>query len=125
MCETNHTGALCAPQPARKQCRHYSAAKKTNVTLAVIRPSPIIAPNIEPILIALLDAGYVSCDPDGWITTAQGCKVVEGKSLTSADSARICGVTQISQRDENPPASGALRALSVSVTVRCELSACK
>jgi hypothetical protein len=44
-----------------------------------IRPSPTIAPNIEPILSALLDAGYVTRGPDGWIATAQGCNLIEGK----------------------------------------------
>ena len=44
-----------------------------------IRPSQTIVPNIEPILIALLDAGYVTCGPDGWIATADGCNVIEGK----------------------------------------------
>jgi hypothetical protein len=42
-----------------------------------IRPSPTIAPNIEPILSALLDVGYVTRGPDGWIATAQGCSVIE------------------------------------------------
>jgi len=44
-----------------------------------IRPSQTIVPNIEPILIALRDAGYVTCGPDGWIATADGCNVIEGK----------------------------------------------
>jgi hypothetical protein len=44
-----------------------------------IRPSPTIAPSIEPILSALLDAGYVTRGPDGWIATAQGCNAIEGK----------------------------------------------
>jgi hypothetical protein len=43
-----------------------------------IRPSPTIAPSIEPILSALLDAGYVTRGPDARPPPAQGCNLIEG-----------------------------------------------
>jgi hypothetical protein len=46
-----------------------------------MRPSSNTAPNIEPILSALLDAGYVTRGPDGWTATAEGCNVIERKRI--------------------------------------------
>ena len=51
-----------------------------------IRPSPSTVPNIEPILSALLDAGYVTCGPDGWTATAEGCNVIERKRVNKLTS---------------------------------------
>lgn len=42
-----------------------------------IRPSSDIAPNIEPIAMALRNEGYVTRTPEGWIATAAGCNVIE------------------------------------------------
>jgi len=52
-----------------------------------MRPSPTIASNIEPLLIALRDSGYVTCGADGWFATAEGCELVE--SRRTADKARL------------------------------------
>ena len=42
-----------------------------------IRPSRTIAPNLEPIVTALHNAGYVTCGPEGWIATAAGCSKIQ------------------------------------------------
>jgi hypothetical protein len=42
-----------------------------------IRPTQHIAPNIEHLVIALSNAGYVTCGPDGWTATAEGCDLIE------------------------------------------------
>ena len=47
-------------------------------TLA-IRPVRTIASSLEPIVIALQSAGYVTYSPDGWIATAEGCELIEQK----------------------------------------------
>ena len=52
-----------------------------------LRPSPNTAPNIQPILSALLDAGYVTCGPDGWTATAEGCNVIERRRINASTSA--------------------------------------
>jgi hypothetical protein len=62
-----------------------------DVHLAVLkslamRPSPNTALNIEPILSALLDAGYVTCGPDGWTATAEGCNLIERKRINKRTS---------------------------------------
>ena len=51
-----------------------------------IRPSPSTVPNIESILSALLDAGYVTRGPDGWTATAEGCNVIERKRVNKLTS---------------------------------------
>jgi hypothetical protein len=47
-------------------------------TLA-IHPVRTIASSLEPIVIALQSAGYVTYSPDGWIATAKGCELIEQK----------------------------------------------
>ena len=47
-------------------------------TLA-IRPARTIAPSLEPIVIDLQSAGYVTSSADGWIATAEGCELIEQK----------------------------------------------
>ena len=42
-----------------------------------IRPSQSIVPSIQPIVIGLQQAGYVTNGPSGWIATAKGCEVLE------------------------------------------------
>jgi hypothetical protein len=42
-----------------------------------VRPSREIAPSVQPLVIALLEAGHVSYGPDGWTATAQGCHALE------------------------------------------------
>jgi hypothetical protein len=43
----------------------------------VLRPSALLAPNLEGIVRALETAGYVSKSPAGWIATAKGCEELE------------------------------------------------
>jgi hypothetical protein len=43
------------------------------------RPSRDIAPAVQPLVVELLNAGYVANDEaSGWTTTAAGCALVEG-----------------------------------------------
>ena len=42
-----------------------------------LRPSLAIASNLKPLVTALRDAGYITCGPDGWIATAEGCRLVQ------------------------------------------------
>ena len=42
-----------------------------------IRPSQSIVPSIQPIVIGLQQAGYVTNGPSGWIATAKGCEALE------------------------------------------------
>jgi hypothetical protein len=43
------------------------------------RPSQELPPSIRPRVIALLEVGYVTRGPDGWITTALGCQMLAQK----------------------------------------------
>jgi hypothetical protein len=52
---------------------HYLALLKS----LVLRPSRTIAHNLEPIVVALHDAGYVTRGPEGWIATAAGCAMIQ------------------------------------------------
>jgi hypothetical protein len=53
-----------------------------------LRPSRTIAHNLEPIAVALLNAGYVARGPEGWIATAAGCAMIqEGRARWQADAA--------------------------------------
>ena len=54
-----------------------------------IRPSRTIAPNLEPIATALLNEGYVSCGPDGWIATAKGCNLIQRSPARFAQQGSI------------------------------------
>lgn len=47
-----------------------------------IRPTRHIAPNIEHLVTALSDAGYVAYGPDGWTATAEGCDLIERTRTT-------------------------------------------
>jgi hypothetical protein len=52
-----------------------------------IRPSQELPPNIRPRATALLEAGYVTRGPDGWITTPLGCQLLaKGRSTVGADT---------------------------------------
>jgi hypothetical protein len=42
-----------------------------------IRPSQSIVLSVQPIVIDLQHAGYVTNGPSGWIATAKGCEVLE------------------------------------------------
>jgi hypothetical protein len=54
-------------------------------TLAT-RPSQELPPTIRPRATALLEAGYVSRGPDGWVTTSLGCQVLaQERSTVSTD----------------------------------------
>lgn len=44
-----------------------------------IRPVRTITPSIEPIVIALLTAGHITYSPDGWIATAEGCRLIQDR----------------------------------------------
>jgi hypothetical protein len=52
---------------------HYLALLKS----LALRPSRTIAQNLEPIVVALHDAGYVTRGPEGWIATAAGCAMIQ------------------------------------------------
>jgi hypothetical protein len=42
-----------------------------------IRPSQSIVPCVQPIVIGLQQAGYITSGPSGWIATAKGCEILE------------------------------------------------
>jgi hypothetical protein len=52
---------------------HYLALLKS----LTLRPSWTIAHNLEPIVVALHNAGYVTRGPEGWIATAAGCAMIQ------------------------------------------------
>ena len=50
----------------------------------VQRPSLQVAPNVQPMVDALVQAGCVSYTSSGWMATARGCALVEEKRSTRA-----------------------------------------
>jgi hypothetical protein len=52
-----------------------------------LRPSRTIAHNLEPIVAALHNAGYVTCGPEGWIATAAGCAMIQDRARGQASAA--------------------------------------
>lgn len=63
-------------------------------TLA-IRPVRTIASSLEPIVIALQSAGYVTYSPDGWIATAKGCELIEQKRRAAYPQLLKCPVATL------------------------------
>jgi hypothetical protein len=41
------------------------------------RPSRAIPPGLQAIVDDLRKAGYITCNADGWIATAEGCNAIE------------------------------------------------
>jgi len=42
-----------------------------------LRPSRHIAQSVQPLVDALVEAGYVSDSPSGWMATPRGCALIE------------------------------------------------
>ena len=54
----------------------------THDQLAVLRsfaarPIPVIPPSLQSIAEDLRKVGYITCNSDGWIATAEGCNAIE------------------------------------------------
>jgi hypothetical protein len=41
------------------------------------RPSRKILPSLQTVVDDLQRAGYITCNSDGWIATAEGCNAIE------------------------------------------------
>jgi hypothetical protein len=50
----------------------------------VLRPSLQLAPALQPMVDALVEAGYVTRDSSGWTATAEGCNLIEREPTTIA-----------------------------------------
>jgi hypothetical protein len=49
-----------------------------------LRPSRHVVESLQPMVEALVDAGYVSGSPSGWVATPQGCALIEQERATHA-----------------------------------------
>lgn len=50
-------------------------------TLA-LRPSRHVVTSLQPLVDALVEAGYVSDGPSGWMATPRGCALIEQERTT-------------------------------------------
>jgi hypothetical protein len=70
-------GSTCSPAKKKDggtiMPEQYLALLKS----LALRPSRTIAHNLEPIVVALRNAGYVTRGPEGWIATAAGCAMIQ------------------------------------------------
>jgi hypothetical protein len=53
-----------------------------------LRPSRHVPDNLQPVVRALAEAGYVSEDASGWMATPQGCALVEKERARHSVAAR-------------------------------------
>ena len=52
----------------------------------VLRPSYEIAPSLQSMVNALVEAGYVTYGSSGWTATVEGCNAIERKRINEPTS---------------------------------------
>ncbi len=52
-----------------------------------LRPSRHVVRSLQPVVEALVEAGYISDSPSGWMATARGCALIEQER--TSDSAPV------------------------------------
>ena len=53
-----------------------------------MRPSRHVVSNLQPVVDALVEAGYVYDSPSGWMATARGCALIEQEHIQFDPGAR-------------------------------------
>ena len=53
-----------------------------------IRPCPNVAASLQPVVAELHQSGHVTRAPEGWMTTAEGCDLIESTRACSAAAAQ-------------------------------------
>ena len=51
-----------------------------------LRPSRHVVSSLQPVMDALVEAGYVCDSPSGWMATAQGCARIEQEHTSDSTS---------------------------------------
>ena len=53
-----------------------------------LRPSRHVVSSLQPVVDALVEAGYVCDSPSGWLATAQGCARIEQERTSDSTPIR-------------------------------------
>jgi hypothetical protein len=66
----------------RRICGKFAGTSVSDVEMAflksvALRPSRHVVDSLRPVVEALVEAGYVSDSPSGWMATARGCALIE------------------------------------------------
>jgi len=60
----------------------------------VLRPSLQLAPGLQPMVDALVEAGYVTYGSSGWTATAEGCNLIQRTPSTIAQRGFLSSARQ-------------------------------
>ena len=56
---------------------HMSDEKIALLKALAMRPSQHVAPSVQPMVDAMVEAGFLTFGPAGWMATAHGCALIE------------------------------------------------